>query len=390
MLVLGCFLLAIADGQQVSPGVSNSTPEHWKETGWWPTKGTAARSEFAGAETCAQCHAGIAESQRKTPMFSAASRPSSSPLLEHHTRLPFSDSAYDYLLLRDSAGFSFSVSDKSGTITAPIDWAFGTGEVAQTYILKREGIFLESRLSYYTGPMVLGITPGHQEAAPASLSDAIGDPIEDATLPRCFGCHSTASTVSGTFDADHAVLGVTCEACHGPGTAHVAAMRSGKVGLASATIFSATRLSPVNSVDFCGACHRTPADVAGYMPANMGIANIRFQPYRLERSLCWGDGRDARITCVACHDPHQPLVRDSAAYDSKCLKCHAATGTGPSLTNQANGPGAPRVQTLQPGCKVASTSCTSCHMRKYDLPAVHGAFTDHYIRVVAADAPFRR
>ena len=60
-------------GATDSDGVSQATPERWKEMEWWPTKGTTARSDYAGAATCSRCHAGIAASQRKTPMFNAAS-----------------------------------------------------------------------------------------------------------------------------------------------------------------------------------------------------------------------------------------------------------------------------------------------------------------------------
>ena len=56
-----------------------------------------------------------------------------------------------------------------------------------------------------------------------------------------------------------------------------------------------------------------------------GSLNVRFQPYRLENSRCWKEGKgDARITCLSCHDPHQPLAMDPASYDSSCLQCHRA------------------------------------------------------------------
>jgi len=54
-------------------------------------------------------------------------------------------------------------------------------------------------------------------------------------------------------------------------------------------------------VDYCGSCHRTWWDVT--LDESPGLKSLRFQPYRLENSRCWGKG-DARLTCVACHDPH--------------------------------------------------------------------------------------
>jgi hypothetical protein len=109
----------------------------------------------------------------------------------------------------------------------------------------------------------------------------------------------------------------------------------------------------------------------------VGIANVRAQPYRLEKSRCWGKNGDARITCVACHDPHQKLVRDTSAYDKNCLSCHLATA---STKPAPDHPGS--------ACKVGTKDCASCHMPKYELADFHYKFTDHDIRVVRANAPF--
>jgi len=309
-------------------------------------------------------------------MFHAASRPSESELLQQHADLSFLESGYSYSLSTRPSEGKLLIKKETQTISTPVDWAFGSGEVAQTYVLKRIDRYLESRVTYYSNLRALGVTTGHSAAAPTNLEESLGDPVEAEVVRRCFGCHSTASTTSGKFDPDHATLGVTCEACHGPGARHVAAMNGDSKAAAEQIMFSTKKLSAVDSVDFCGACHRTPVDVSVTMPANMGIATLRFQPYRLERSLCWGARGDARITCVAWHDPHQPLVHDLASYDAKCLLCHAATGEAPSAARIA-------------GCTVGTKECASCHMPKYEIPAVHAKFTDHYIRVVRPGSGFR-
>jgi hypothetical protein len=133
-------------------------------------------------------------------------------------------------------------------------------------------------------------------------------------------------------------------------------------------------LSPPDSVDFCGACHRTWWDVN--LAGLSGIGTLRFPVYRLEKSRCWGKG-DARVTCMACHDPHRPLVRDSASYDSNCLSCHLSSA---SAKPAADHPGV--------ACKVATQNCASCHMPKYEVPDMHTKFTDHMIRVVRKDEVF--
>ena len=119
-----------------------------------------------------------------------------------------------------------------------------------------------------------------------------------------------------------AMPGISCEACHGAGAKHVAATKAGDLDLGEAAIVNPKYLKPVELVDFCGACHTTWWDAKRI--GATGVANVRFQPYRLECSRCWGKG-DARLTCISCHNPHQPLVRESRAYDNRCLSCHASS-----------------------------------------------------------------
>ena len=62
------------------------------------------------------------------------------------------------------------------------------------------------------------------------------------------------------------------------------------------------------------------------MPDLGGTGNIRFQPYRLAKSSCYySDPKDRRISCIACHNPHEAVVREPAFYDAKCLSCHASS-----------------------------------------------------------------
>jgi Cytochrome c554 and c-prime len=185
---------------------------------------------------------------------------------------------------------------------------------------------------------------------------------------RCFGCHTTASTVNRRFDPHNSIPGVSSESCHGPGTKHVAAIKAGKIEDGHRAIFDPRQLDPVASVDFCGACHRTWQDVVKSGGVGIGVLNVRFAPYRLENSRCWMKG-DARITCIACHDPHKPLVTDDASYDPVCLRSHVLS----SAVDTAGHPGA--------ACPVSDANCVTCQMPKYEPPVFHASFTDRWIRV---------
>ena len=370
------FSVPILRGQeQPVTKTSMATTARWDAPGWWPTKGTPAKEEYVGPNGCESCHSEIAVSQQKTPMFQAAQLARNSSIPEQGHDLQFFDEAYSYLVSRAKDAVTFSVKSKNDSISVNLGWAFGVSNSSQTYILKQGNTFWESRLSYYHSLAALDITFGHNAAAPATIAQALGNPVEDETIRRCFACHSTASTVAGKFDPEHAILGVTCEACHGPGLRHVTAMQTNPNQHATGTMLNPGRLAPVDSVDFCGACHRTRVDVAIELPRHMGISAARLQPYRLERSLCWGSGGDKRITCIACHDPHKPLVRDSASYDANCLKCHAESGHEPQAV-------------MSPACPTGTKDCVSCHMPKYQIPWVHATYTDHFIRVVRPGSGF--
>ena len=134
------------------------------------------------------------------------------------------------------------------------------------------------------------------------------------------------------------------------------------------------RLGPVAAADYCGACHRTAVDVS--LMKLGGILILRLPAYRLERSRCWGKG-DARLTCSACHDPHQSLVRDPGSYDRNCLACHAAGSVTPDADTSFNS----GCGTVRNGgvCPVAQKNCMSCHMPQYTIPEMHTTFTDHKI-----------
>lgn len=268
----------------------------------------------------------------------------------------------------------YSVRDAKNALSVPVNWIFGNGEFGRTFLYEHNGNYYESRLSYYSGARALDFTVGNPGQSPGRLDAALGRRMFLDEVPRCFGCHATAASTDGQFDTSHLMPGVTCEACHGPGAAHVAQMSMGSDPSAT-LIFNPSHLNAVDSVDYCGACHRTSADVA--LLGVVGIVTLRFPAYRLERSPCWGKEGDARLTCTACHDPHTNLVHQPTAYDDKCLQCHAGRDTSKAGTR--NHP---------PACRVGRSGCVECHMPKHEIPNMHATFTDHRIGIYAPGAPF--
>jgi len=296
--------------------------------------------------------------------------------LKASPELTFRLGPYEYDLQAKDGDVVFSVSDGTQRTTKDLKWAVGDGLYGQTYVYREQGKYYESELSFYRRLNGLDMTTGHME--PKSLETAAGDLTTPAMIRQCFGCHFTAATTKDHFDPDGATPGVTCEACHGPGARHVQAESSAGAEDADPKqlIMNPAKLDAVDLVDFCGACHRNPADAVLTGVAHKGIVDVRLQPYRLEKSKCWGKG-DARLTCIACHDPHVQVISDAGFYDQKCLRCHAV-GSNARLA----APGS------APACKVATKNCVTCHMPKVEVAGAHATFTDHDIRIVRSGTPY--
>jgi hypothetical protein len=296
--------------------------------------------------------------------------PDSGHLLAHP--LTYKLGPYTYQAGRSGETATFSVTDGAGTYSTTLQWAFGI-RMGQSFLFAKSGGVYMAPLSYYPEAGRWDFTVDQSHSAPDSLDKAVGRLLSENEVRGCFDCHNTSATTSNRFDPDHSVPGVTCEACHGPGADHVAVMKSGLGEQGATIILNPRHFGAVESIDFCGSCHRTWWDVT--LSGSIGKMSLRFPPYRLENSRCWGKG-DARLTCVACHDPHQPLVREAAAYDQRCLSCHVNT-VGAKTT--ADHPGA--------ACPVARKECVTCHMPKAQVIDIPVEFTDHQIRVVRANEP---
>jgi len=387
-------------GAQSATGSSISLPTvmHLREPGWWPTKSDAAREDYVGSGACASCHEAISATYETTAMAHAAAAASDSLPLRSLAPFTYSLGAFRGEIVLESGAPTLVVSGNSESVVHPLGWAFGEAHMGQTFVYQQNGKFFESHMSFYEATHALDVTPGQNRSLPATAEGAAGRAMLPGEPELCFGCHTTESSAKNQFDPRNAVLGVACEHCHGPGGKHAAAMSLGMEVQGASAILNPAHLSPVESVDFCGACHRTWQDVVSGGFVGLGVYNVRFAPYRLENSKCWRGG-DPRLTCVACHDPHKRLVTDAASYDAKCLRCHllraekksdAASGHHETSGAPAVASDSHAVANDRPGraCPKASANCVTCHMPKIEPPNLHSSFTDHWIRVVQPGKPY--
>jgi len=325
----------------------------------------AGPSPYAGAPACRPCHPQQFERQSASGHARTLYRASEHPLAARFAIPdPLLRPPRFRFLLRD---LRVQLSDGEAEMEIPVEWAFGSGTHGVTLVSRMaDDSYLEHAFSYYTDTGSFDLTPGHRSLPARSLAEAAGQTFRlrgaGFTIRSCFQCHSTGPvTVSERQQIQVAEAGVRCEACHGPGRAHVAAK-------SRESIRNPRSMSGEDVNRFCGSCHRSPdgGDAANDFTNPW---NVRHQPPYLEQSRCF-QASAGSLTCFTCHAPHEPLRRsDPQHYSAKCSGCHSAASRPPA-------------QVCQPQSR---PDCTSCHMPPVAADP-HLSFRNHWIGVYRGSA----
>jgi len=319
---------------------------------------------YAGAAACGNCH----PAQFSQQSASGHAR-SLVPAQQHPLAARFFPETP--LVRKPNFRFEFTpgkvrVSGKdAAALEAPIQWAFGAGDQAVTFVGRLdEDRYLEHHFSYYAAVRTLDATPGHRDLPAQSPAEALGliyrtfDP--EARIMTCFQCHSTGRLSLGPeLEIQPAELGVRCEACHGPGSLHVEAASQGRLAETRRLIDNPRRLPAAALNQLCGQCHRKPAPSGAATDWN-DPWNARHQPLYLSQSACFRRSA-GKLSCLTCHHPHRPLQRNDAAYyNARCGACHQAV--------------------KHPPLKLPAGNCIRCHMPEV-RPHEHLRFANHWIGV---------
>ena len=270
-----------------------------------------------------------------------------------------------------------------------MDYAFGAGKHGVTYAAvmppdesHSEPALMEMRESYFPRARQWRATPGQEKFS----LDVAGRVHPPEFSRKCIGCH-VVTLPPDSLTPERRFLGVGCEACHGPASAHVAAMQAKPNGtklpdpqIERIGTWGAQRLN-----EMCGKCHGTAASVGSSKPDF--LLTPRFQPYALMLSRCFLESKDT-LSCATCHNAHQNTSHDQKAYEAACLNCHAGGSGGGNRMPV-------RVGDKEGQVKIASVSekacpvnpragCVACHMpagRVMPGSMVGSVAPDHYIRV---------
>jgi tetratricopeptide (TPR) repeat protein len=325
-----------------------------------------ANPGYVGPQVCAECHATRVAQFLKTNHFRACREPCDGAMpagfapgkgtfaaRESGLRFEMTQSGGDFL---HTAVQATSAGEKHAATR--IAWVYGAGDADDVYFGWHGDKLYELPVSWLHPQQQWGIAPRYRYSTENDFS-------RDAT-PRCVECHNTwVGHVAGTLNEyrrEGAILGVTCERCHGPGSDHVAFHRAHPGAKTGEHIVHPGRLSRDGLMDLCAQCHsnaikyRGPAfsyrpgqpleasfkSLATKHPEDDHVAN---QTQYLRQSKCFQTSDT--LTCTTCHNPHRPKgPTAAAAVEPACLQCHKPAQCGA----QARLPEAVR------------ENCIGCHM----------------------------
>jgi len=241
----------------------------------------------------------------------------------------------------DSSGFyetavSGSPPDTT-TRTEKIAYVAGSNRKGQSFLYWQKDRLYQLPISYWKSLGTWINSPG------PSYVDGVAN-FDRAVAPRCFECHATWIEprpdvgVVNRFDSTGAILGVTCERCHGAGNEHVANERSLIHAVKRVAIVNPARLGRERKIQACAQCHGgigepiTPAftyvtglPLERYLYLRPAANEVQVdvhgnQVALLARSRCF---QSSQMTCATCHDVHR-TQRDVRELSGRCLTCHQA------------------------------------------------------------------
>lgn len=360
----------------------------------------AAVATYVGDESCADCHEDIYTSYHRTGMGRSVSLFDAQTAPEKFTEeIEIYNQRFDYyysaFVQNDTLFQREYRKDRAGNIiherVHPVKWVIGSGNATRSYLMNVNGHVTQMPLTWYVDKAQWDLSPAY-----AQQNFRFKRPISQ----ECMTCHNGLPEYS-PFTENHyddVPLGITCERCHGPGGDHVDLRLAGlgpEPGEQDESIVNPAHLDRERQLSVCQQCHLTGTtvydpgeDVASYHPGNVleehrkvfvieeRLADpeqfgISSHAQRLARSECF---QQSEMTCVTCHDPHQPVAElDDNSFNEACISCHTpAEQDGPIVCNR---------EAFDDLSEAMTGNCVGCHLQKSgtsDIP--HVTFTDHWIR----------
>jgi len=366
--------------------------------------------QFVGSTACANCHAAQSEAWRGSQHARAMQDATEQTVLGDFGDASFRHAGITSRFFRRDGRYFVRTDGEDGKLADfEIKYTFGI-EPLQQYLIELPGGRLQA----------LGIAWDTARKRWFHLypGERIGHRDELHWTRRqqnwnfmCADCHSidvrkNYDAATDAFRTTWTEISVGCEACHGPGSAHLKWARErgadpakgltvalderrGARWAIDAKSGSAVRSLPRDSareIEVCAQCHSRRAQIAeGYQAGKPFLDH--YVPSLLTEPLYYADGQQRDevytwgsflqsrmhaqgVTCSDCHEPHGAKLR-AASPDAVCLACHAADRFAASThhLHATDSKGA---------------SCVACHMPATTYMVVDPR-RDHSFRVPRPD-----
>lgn len=344
-------------------------------------------TDYAGSESCIQCHQAQHDATSLTAHFKATSPGTKENILGH-----FKDGrnifVYDKdtkVVMEERNDSLYQVLYKYGkeVHAYSFDVIFGTKH-AQTSGYWKNNYVYELPISYYKSINNWATSPTYSATTPD---------FDTKITKECFACHSsnissryvtTKSTETYTFmgmevedfmGKNTLIYGIDCERCHGPAKDHVQAHLKFPDLKKAKYMVSFSTLSRQQRIDACALCHsgnsksklksrfqyKPGESLSDYFAENPNSRDtLNFDVHGnqlglLSQSKCFK--KSPTMDCITCHNPHQDTPQNHMSYSKICMSCH-----------QDSKHTATTLQTIAKS-KLAN-NCVECHMPKQDSRAI--------------------
>jgi len=379
----------------------------------------APKAEYVGRTACASCHAAEDSLWQGSHHALAMAVADSTTVLGNFENATYTYNGLTSRFFRRDGRYWVNTEGPDGTLVDyPVSYTFGVYPLQQYLIAFPRGRYQALGIAWDTRTRAEGGQRWYHLYPDEKVDHR--DVLHWTGMLQnwnfmCAQCHSTNlqkgySEAADSYATTWSEIDVSCEACHGPGSTHVALAegRAGKGGTWSGntgltvsfhdTTAAAWVMDPATGiarrtapranrmeVETCGLCHAR----RGQVWPDSGAGQILAQTQRvslLDEGLYFADGQQddevyeygsfvqskmyrAGVTCSDCHDAHRSTTR--ATGNAVCATCHLPT----------------RYDTTAHTHHVAGTAgagCVDCHMTPRNYMGVD-ARRDHGMKIPRPD-----
>jgi len=361
---------------------------------------------YIGSAICADCHEGVTAAWAPSDHARAWTEPTQANVLGDFDDVSFTHGGHLTRFLRDGDRFLIETEGPDGQRRAyPVIGVAGIDPLQQYLISPEPGRTQAYDIAWDAAAARWYPLWPDQVVPPGDGFHWTG-PYKSWEA-RCAECHATGysrnySPTTNTYAPQMTEIGVGCEACHGPGAAHVAWARQPDAaalaqGLTSMGLTVDLGASAGAEVQQCLTCHsRREAMIDGnLLPGTdyhdgYSISLLRQGQYHpdgtiLDEVFEGGSFLQSKmqakgVRCSDCHEPHSATLK--AEGNAVCTQCHSPAGNPdfPSLPLKVfDGP----EHTHHPEGS-AGAQCVACHMVERTYMGIDTR-RDHSFRIPRPD-----